>query len=352
MVEGLSMLISVSKNMNKIERRLSITFDFIRFPLALLVVYLHIAPNILLDKDAQNEYQVYYWIYNCICTFANLAVPCFFVISGYLMSFNMQTFSLNNYKTKLYRRIFTLVIPYIIWNILCVGYLYLTKQIYAIPSLQEIFIKPVNFPLWFLRNLIVLNLFFPIFWWLSRYLRYSFFIICIFTYLSLPLLFTYNIFELQFILSGIMFFTGVFLGMRQISVLDVRPGILYLVLGIGLVGYVAVLASPWNVSYYINNVYLFFGTLGLLIGCYLLVDKLKLRSIPILASGSFFIYVFHKLGPTYISKQIMFFLPEEAEITKIIVFLISPLITCLICLSVYLVLIKISPRFLKILTGK
>ena len=71
--------ISSDISKGKIENNLSRTFDFLRFPLALFVVYLHIVPTLCLESAETSiirvTYPVYYWINNSICTLANLAVP-------------------------------------------------------------------------------------------------------------------------------------------------------------------------------------------------------------------------------------------------------------------------------------
>ena len=348
--------ISSDISKGKIENNLSRTFDFLRFPLALFVVYLHIAPT-LCHENAETSiiratYPVYYWINNSICTLANLAVPCFFIISGYLMSFNMTSFQPGIYLSKLYRRCFTLLIPYIIWNIACVIYLHLTGQIEYVPSWAATFIQPVNFPLWFLRNLIVLNLLYPVIWWMAARLKLPFLIFSFVLFSVLPLFCDPYSFANQTAVSLLMFYAGVFWGINSYTVCNFRPTVLISIIITGITAYIINLFHFLPISAYINNVYLLTGTHALIILSYLAVKHYRIVTIPILTSASFFIYVSHKLGPTYISKRLEILLPADSEITRIVIFLICPVIASGICVLTYYAMSKISPRFLKILTGK
>ena len=64
-----------------------------------------------------------------VASFARFAVPTFFAISGYLF---FRGYDPKDTLKKWYRRIFTLLIPYLIWNV--IGYFYKTIPFY-IPSL-------------------------------------------------------------------------------------------------------------------------------------------------------------------------------------------------------------------------
>lgn len=90
---------------------------------------------------------------------ARVAVPIYFFISGFLFFHNVQT--IVQWKKKILRRLKTLVIPYLIWNL---GYgicLILISEIdidtlYSI--IHHIFITPAINPLWFIRDLIILQI--------------------------------------------------------------------------------------------------------------------------------------------------------------------------------------------------
>lgn len=81
----------------------------------------------LLDiyKDASIIDNVFYWLYvSCITIMPMLVIPTFFLISGYLFFLkwnqdgNEKVWDWKCYVSKLRSRLFTLLIPYIIWNIM------------------------------------------------------------------------------------------------------------------------------------------------------------------------------------------------------------------------------------------
>lgn len=340
------------------DNTLSKTFDLLRFPLALLVVYLHISPTLIFDNEitrlTKDVYPTYYYINLCISTFANLAVPCFFVVSGYLLSFNIKYLSFKIYLKKLRSRFYTLFFPYITWNLLCVAYYFFTRQICFFPSFTQIFITPINFPLWFLRNLIVLNLIFPFFWFITKYLKIKFLIICIIGYMFTPIYLPPNIrWDLHFsILSALFFYVGVFSGYSKISFNKLNTIDRICLLSLGCISYIILIIIPSNCRGYILNIYLFSGAISLFLITYILIKRHDIKTIPYLAPASFFIYLSHKLGPTYISKKLLFFLPKGVEMTEIVTFLICPILTCAICIGTYILISKYSPKLLKLLTGK
>ena len=106
--------------------------SFLRFPLAVGIVFLHTAiPSIPSDAVWGDGYQVYTWISSfgskILCT---VCVPAFFFISGYLFFIKVENYSMIDYKKKLQSRFKTLFIPYILWNSFLVIIL-LAKQLHG-----------------------------------------------------------------------------------------------------------------------------------------------------------------------------------------------------------------------------
>ncbi len=113
----------------------------------------------------------------------NFGVPGFFLVSGYLFFRGVSKLSKTTYADKLRRRIRTLLIPYIIWNIFCCG-LFLFKVYFLngpalgivnaagsidLPAFLEGFIAipcakymPYAFAFWFIRNLMVVVVLSPL----------------------------------------------------------------------------------------------------------------------------------------------------------------------------------------------
>lgn len=113
-----------------------------------------------------------YWFEKSISQITDIIVPCFFVLSGYLFFQNYDTGKL---LLKWKSRIWSLVIPYFVWNIVA----YLFYQLIAINPLvlshMNMEIEPFNLEwllrnmvfgyhniTWFIRNLIIYVFIFPI----------------------------------------------------------------------------------------------------------------------------------------------------------------------------------------------
>lgn len=336
----------------KLDHTLSRTFDWLRFPLALLVVYLHIAPNVNVIQSAYGTTSPYFWTVNIVNNIANLAVPSFFLMAGYLMAFNMTSFSFDVYSNKLKRRGLTLLVPYLIWNLLCLGYMYITRQITEFPGWSTVFIEPLNFPLWFIRNLIILNLLYPIIWIVARYFKWSFFIVVVFTYVLIPVAQNAVYVHPYTLTSLVYFYLGVYAGINRLTFNITSKAFIIAITTLTLISFTLVILNPVLNLPYVNNFYLLCGTITLFLLTYNLVETYNIKPVPLLVAASAFIYLSHKLGPTYISKQIVGALLPGGEVSEIIIFIVSPIIASLICVGVYYILGKMHPSMLKILTGK
>lgn len=117
-----------------------------------------------------------------------IAVPMFFMLSG--MLFFNGIFTVKDCFPKMKKRVRSLLIPYILWNIFfVVWYVILqnlpglsasinnniTGKVFTpniISNIYELFWTPVNFPLWFLRDLIVMVAISPILYYVIKYLKW------------------------------------------------------------------------------------------------------------------------------------------------------------------------------------
>lgn len=167
------------------------TIDAIRFPLAIMVVAIHSYitidgwsyMNVAGQGLGSNMAQFFMIAIGHVLT--HIAVPSFFLISGYLFFHNFGDGGIDVWKRKLMSRINTLVIPYVLWILLfilwnCVLGLKTVQQmglwnwfqsiggfksfwcsstwnidrvdLWGNPSISS---APVLVPFWFMRNLIV-----------------------------------------------------------------------------------------------------------------------------------------------------------------------------------------------------
>lgn len=332
------------------DKVLSKTFDFLRFPLAVMVVYLHIdaMPSIKVLEFNWcniNGSSLYYFITVLVFKIAALAVPCFFVMSGYLLFVNIEKLSISVYISKIKRRIKTLLIPYFIWNLLAVVYLYITQNV-VFNNWLSIFLVPANFPLWFMRDLIVMTFLFPIFYWGVKLLG-------IYGAIILTLVYLCGIIPdrgICYFSSIFFFYLGCFWGIRKIRLPIIKSSfnyfLLYLIaLIVAFILYGTVEGQCWN------RIYLIIGVFSVLVISYNNLLKRNIKVVSLLSASSFFIYVSHKLGFTYLSKLLFNYLPSNYYVSTL-KFLVAPCIAVGLCLFVYFYIKKYCPKLLFITGGK
>lgn len=164
--------------MNRLQSFLSEIFSLIRLPLIVLVTYAHSYGGVMegysVLESGWNSYEVLKIMMSQ--TLVKVAMPTFFVMSGYLFFANTDTFSRNIYKQKIGRRVKTLLIPYIIWNLLMAVKLKTFNL--------SIFVNPANMPLWFLRDLMIVSLLTPIIYMGVKKLNYWIFLLLLPIYLT------------------------------------------------------------------------------------------------------------------------------------------------------------------------
>lgn len=131
-------------------------FTQLRLPLIILVTFAHsyggVTEGYSILGSGWDTYEVLKIVVSQ--TLVKVAMPMFFVMSGYLFFANVTKWSAHTYWHKIKRRIKSLLIPYIIWNLLMAVKLHT----YSL----SIFWEPANMPLWFLRDLIIVSLLTPI----------------------------------------------------------------------------------------------------------------------------------------------------------------------------------------------
>lgn len=144
-----------------------------------MVVYIH-AYNleIFSIRNGGGTESVCYYIERIFFYINLVAVPGFFILSGYLFFITLRK---DNIQEKLRRRFHSLVIPYIVWNTLFIVYWWIlcsvpviekyitTKRSFdTISIVKYLTIAPVNAPLWFVRNLCVVFATTPLIWLIIR----------------------------------------------------------------------------------------------------------------------------------------------------------------------------------------
>lgn len=183
---------------------------YLRFPLAALVVILHAEPHIAgwditqMESANMGANIAGTIMYSLSHIFTQIAVPSFFLISGFLFFKGLEQWNGDVWKRKMKSRVSSLILPYILWvtifalvnfvrqvlpNLNSANWIDVTEawlndqggffNHYWSSSLwvagdknlwgQSLIMSgPLPFHLWFLRDLIVSVLLTPVFYWLFK----------------------------------------------------------------------------------------------------------------------------------------------------------------------------------------
>lgn len=158
--------------MKQIDSNLSLKLSGINVLLTLLIVWLHVSP--------------YYDVPKALSNIAVIAVPCFFALSSfwYFLSFDFED-PWNSYKTKFYSRIKSLLIPFLIFNLLGLLFNLFAYKVHPvgehplsnISSISDAFYfvyeSKSNGPLWYLRSLFMFIIFAPLLGFIIKATKWS-----------------------------------------------------------------------------------------------------------------------------------------------------------------------------------
>lgn len=276
-----------------------------------------------------------------------IAVPLFFMISGFWMAYhNDSTFA--TYAERLRKRIRTVFIPYLMVSLLwlVVSFIIGKLQIEGFWSIVRIWlIDPVPFQFWFLQHLMLLILLsWPILY-VIRNARYG----------------KYMLFTAMFIYSFVNQSTwGAFgdsllyyaLGM-YLTTIDVKKPSKSVVATLIAV-YVGSLIGVM-INGEMSGCFIPLYKLQVLVGVSLITrwilfsnSEVKSRILAI-GGGNFFIYAFHEPLQSMIKS---FALPHiHSQIGVLGLYLLVPVFVIAVCLLVYMIMSKFMPRTAQVLTG-
>lgn len=370
------------------------TIRWLRFPLAVAVVFTHTVSHEGLEVYmSQVDYlnlsgtDVFNIIRTLISTvIARCARPCFFIFSGFLFFYKMNDWNWQVYFEKLKRRIKTLMVPYILWNLIPVvimafllfrhfdGSLMIWMHDlwengilkvfwnYHFDSLNNIlghtyhFYYPYNNPLWFIRDLIILVFLSPvIYYFLKKTKLFGVIILGICYYTQLW------VYTPGFSINAFFFFSlGAFFSIHgKNMILELRKG-WWAWLFVAIISMIlAVYSKGSNTQmYYLYPVDIFIiaGSITTINTISWLLERDCFTAtgifVPFLSKASFFIFAAHAVFLLKWSKQLVeYIIKPDSVFFLTIKYFMAPAVCVSVCVCVYYIASKISPRLLKILTG-
>lgn len=373
------------------------TIEWLRFPLIIAVAFIH-NPGLPSEYVLPNLGAGGFWL--CLSIYikvffshvlAHIAVPIYFFISGYLFFLKTPVLTKEIYTDKLKKRWNSLVIPYLLWNIfpilvvICLWFLkyiifnhdigiFMDKLIAYFDSNGWLSLfwntkewggnvinwigqpvmgsGPINYPLWYIRDLIVVVLLSPAIYYCIKMMKQWFLIIMLFFYFSgiwpqLP----------GFSATAILFFGwGGYFSINKLNFVE-------LFRKIEIPTYIATFLLLIADTYYDGgytrvgfNLYHAFVILGLIAAFNVssrLIEKEKVKVNRLLTNSVLFVLALHTTKVSNICKLVIVKIFNLMGLSEdgLVSYFLTPLILVTLCVMVYLFANRYIPRLTKVLTG-
>ena len=349
------------------DERQSTLIKAMRFPLIVMVVFAHSAryfdsPTVEWSLDGWN---VYHFVVEMLSRHLFSIGTCwFFVFSGYffLRYLKEEDFSLQWVAAKWKKRIWTLLIPYLTWNLLSVISNIVKNSVFSFLNIGETpenwiheldtplywFITgPADPPLWFLRDLILLSLAAPLLYLFFKRFKWVSLAVLILIYLipwNPPLITIRSLF---------FFPLGAWLGTHKINMLSVCRKVkvpAYIAAGVLLLVATSQIGRPLHTL--LLRLFYPCGMISFMNICDALIDNERLCQRLCDLSGSvFFIYAAHEIYILGWSKGLCLRVFGESLAGTWICYFLAPIITLAACYALYCLLNKTMPRALAFACG-
>lgn len=331
----------------------------ITFILAILVFTIHISS--LYNYSLDNELGV--WIVEIqkiINAFARVAVPLFFIISGVLF---YRNYSYDKTISKWKSRMYSLVIPYFVWNciwfvfeILCSYtpisnyYIGRKKIVLSIETIwRSCFLGEVNPPFWFIYDLIVFVLICPLIYTVVRHRIWGIFAItAVYIWISVDGKWAAQIFQYS---DAILYYlVGSYIGVHFFEKFKERVAIKSSFLYCG-----GIVICTWL----IYKDFIFIGVINIrpiililfALMLWRLFDIFENRRYYRFEQESFLVYAMHMNVSAVITKIIYFLLPK-VTIFSVINYLATLVVTIFLIVEFAFIIRKYLPKIGRIITGR
>jgi len=347
-----------------------IRFDFLRFPLIALVVYIHANPVPITLADAVDDPVQAGFLVDFVRRYisqglGSIAVPLFFIMSGCLFFRDGQIGGWF-YARKIVSRIRSLLIPMVFWNLAVLAALFIALHEPMTAALVsgsngDVFLSwssmvdavlgltgsPIVCQFWFIRDLLILVLVSPGLYWLARATHG-------FTLLALVIIWMLDVhlIGMPSVTSVLFFYIGALFGIFGVSPFPthrracqfVWPYLLLMLIMTAMPG------GLWK--WFLNCMGVGAGLIAAfaLSGHVLATDRLQAILIK-LSSASFFVFAAHEPLLTIVLKLTHYLIGPMDDATLLALYFIIPAIVITIALICFYSLRAIAPGFVAVITG-
>ena len=343
------------------------TVDWLRYPLMLLIVVLHTDSPLLYELSQAGASAICFYI---VRTVAKLAVPMFFIISGYYFFRKPDIFDREAYTSKIRKRALTLLVPYLFWNYFVWGFQMLVVALQGhadwIPSdafmptkILDVVIgwgegydgMPKAFQLWFLRDLMIVCLISPLLHLLLKGKRPYILLLFVAFYL-MPWPGGWPPFFKRFPSALLFFSVGAYMGIhKQNMVAMARRVPLWLSITIPTLLIVLRCMTHNNLQTIEENLFSIFAVIPTIQIASMMVEHYHLKPIKFIADSNFLLFALHPLIIIYLISN-----PLSGHVTNTIlhfwlVFVAEIFVPAVLCVVLYAILSRLFPRTTSLLTG-
>ena len=338
------------------EKLQSDVISFLRFPLIIGVVMTHVGIS---TKGCESPE-----LYNATCylfkhILARIAVPMFFMFSGFLLFNKCVSYTPKIYLQKIKSRIWTLLIPYLIWNLVTI--VFVNGLISNIDDFLRAFWNlhidpsgitptyPISIQFWYIRDLMVLVLFSPVIYWLVKKFNIGLII-------TLGILWIFNWWYpiSGFCITAVFFFSlGSYFSIHKKSFIGKLKGYLphLAVLYGALIVLVLILHfSEWAPLCCITILIRITILIGIAFTLSLtarMIQNGKWMVNKFISESSFFIFACHLLMITCVKKIMLKFIPLNSAVSLVAMYFAITIVVTLGGLVGYYIMKKYFPKIFK-----
>lgn len=321
------------------------------------VVLIHSNFSNLINDTSYNNlaFNITTYISSCLMS---ACVPCYFIISGYLFFNNISKLTLNLYLEKLHRRVYTLLIPYILWNLFCFVLLVIKSKYLGLNGLGIVvnghiewlkalegfwsvpdMIYPLAFAFWFIRNLMVFCILTPIIYLICKYK-------IVFALYLLITFFIDDTWELKWFIIGAAFAIYRINVSKIYKPLSIFSFMLFLITSL-------LHFHGYNIIF--DNIIFSIFVLSFLIMLISISEKIstssKIKHIKYMTNASFFIYAFHQCYISILARSLISAIGLTSFSKYIICYILEFSIMIIFSTLIYSILKFLSPKLLNIICG-
>lgn len=367
-----------------------LAFDLLRFPLALAVIFIHMSPETFCLAEASFPLLSGQGLYNVVAislsnVICQIAVPVFFVISGYLFFRNLYVWSWDGYMGKIKSRTRTLVVPYLLWNILAYG-MAISKRMVGVFAqkatwddvVNYIYEKnwhvlydgvvwdtarmdilgnnlfttgPIDVPLWFLRDLIVVSFMAPVVYFFIKKARIYAILVLFVAYVTRlwPLLSGFSI------TAFFYFSVGAYFAVYRINIIAFVRRFGFYSLPFSLLLFFPSVYYNGPETIVGDNIYPFYILFTVFSAFFVstwLVENTKIRPVPLLVKSCFFVYALHKLFLLqFVQQGLHAVVPGVSGEEDGFCYLASPIVAAVFCVCIYVLFSRFFPKATSLFCG-